>query len=115
MAQARLVGGNPRRAHLTAPAALVAGEVVTISNLVAVNTANPAVASGARFGADVGGGIYELTAGEAIAVGSAVFFDETTHLASEVGTDTYFGKALTATTGTGQKINVLHIQPEAAV
>lgn len=76
--EARFVAGNPLMVDYTPSGAPVAlGEVVVVGDTVLV--CHRPIADGALGAVAACGGVYEMTAGEAIAAGKKVYFNTTTN------------------------------------
>lgn len=76
MAQAKFVRGNPEFARYKPGSAVAAGDVVIVGDVVGI--AHSAIAANQWGNLAVGGGIYEVTSGAAIAVGAKVGWDTAT-------------------------------------
>jgi len=75
MAQANFRHGDPLMVDYTPSSAVNAGDVVVISNYPLI--AHQDIAANALGAVAAGGGVYEMTAGEALNAGEKVYWDDT--------------------------------------
>ncbi len=107
MAEMQYLHGNSIMIpHTPSGAAVSAGQVVELQAGVFAAIAHNAIADGARGDLSVMG-VYRGTADGAIAVGDVVYWDDAANKVTKTSTtNPKLGRAITATTADGQKIDV---------
>lgn len=106
MAEATFVQGNPACMDYTPSGAIASGQVVVLGDLVTV--AHRAIAASTLGSVSVGGGIYDVTAELAIAIGETVYWDDTNNKVDKTNTNKKFGYAVSASAADGDTIRVVH-------
>ena len=108
--QARLHHGTPRMVDYTPSSAVAAGDVVVLGTVPHV--AHLDIAANRKGALAAYGGVYQMLAAAAIAVGKKVYWDDTANRITETGTsNTAFGWSESAASGTDTNLYVLH-QPQ---
>lgn len=108
MANATLIEGNPEMVDHTPGSAVSGGNVVVVGDTPLV--AHTDIAANKLGALAAGGGVYTMTAGEAITAGTDVFWVAGSGKVddSPATGDKHFGIALTAAAADNDKIRVLH-------
>lgn len=104
--EAQFLHGNPLMVDHTPGSAVSAGQVVVVGDRPLV--AHLDIAANALGALAAGGGVYKCVAGEAIAVGKKVWFNDTSNKMVESGAHKFFGISVTAAAADGDAINVHH-------
>jgi len=102
--------GTPRMVDHTPGSAVTGGSVVVVGDLPLI--AHRDIAASEQGALAAGGGVYEMTAGEAIATGKKVWWKAATSKLSETSTDgSVIGYVVDGTSASadGDKVNVLHM------
>lgn len=113
--EAKFIRGNPLFCRYKPGSAVAAGEVLVIGDLLAI--AHSAIAANTWGNVAVGGGVYEVTAEVALAVGVKCYWDNTANKVDATNTNKRFGFVAPhlASTGDGDVINCIHMpQPNDA-
>jgi predicted RecA/RadA family phage recombinase len=104
--EAQFLHGEPLMVDHTPGSAVSAGEVVVVGDRPLI--AHLDIAANALGALAAGGGVYKVTAGEAIAVGKKVWWDTAANKVVESGAHKHFGVSVTAAAADGDAINVQH-------
>lgn len=112
--QAVFKHGTPRMVDYTPGSATQGGDVVVVGDLPLI--AHRDIAANEQGALAAGGGVYECTAGEAIAAGKKVWWDDTNNKLVETATgNKVFGYLVDGSSAAadGDKVQALHL-PEAS-
>lgn len=107
MADALFKYGEPLTIDYTPGADIAAGDVVVFGDVPII--AHVPITSGVKGAMATFGGVYDVVANEAIAVGKPVYWVDADDEVTETATgNVHFGYALTASAADGNVISVLH-------
>src|SRR4051812_32379246 len=104
--EAQFVHGEPLMVDHTPGSAVAAGQVVVVGDRPLI--AHLDIAANALGALAAGGGVYRVVAGEAIAVGKKVWFNDTTNKLVESGVHKHFGVSVSAAAADGDVILAHH-------
>lgn len=105
--QARHVYGKANMVDYTPGADIAAGQVVVQGNVPMVAHRN--IANGVKGALANKGGVYEVACAAAIAVGKAVWWDDTNNRVTETATsNTHFGHSIAASSESDTVVLVQH-------